>query len=147
MAGELRPRPATVVLSAGIRDAILAHCADEAPLEACGLVIGDRPWRDGGRALRWVPVANRLASASRYELDPEALLRLTLATDAAGECFWAIVHSHPTSEARPSSTDGRASTHPESIHLVVSLADEGAPVIRPWTVTGGAARERTLEVG
>lgn len=144
MGGQLRPRPATVVLPVAIRNAILAHCAAEAPLEACGLVIGERPWRDGGRALRWVPVANRLASASRYELDPDALLRLTLVTDTADECFWAIVHSHPGSEARPSSTDVRASVHPESIHLVVSLAGP-APVVRAWEIADGTARELPLE--
>jgi proteasome lid subunit RPN8/RPN11 len=146
--GRLRsvPAPEVVALPASLRDAIVAHCLAEAPLEACGLVIGDRPWRDGGRALRWVPVANALAAPARFELDPGALLGLTLAADAAGECFWAIAHSHPASEARPSSTDVRAATHPESIHLVVSLADPAAPVVRAWAIEGGAARELPLEV-
>ena len=61
--------------------------------------------RTAAAALRWEPTRNRAASPFRYEIHPEDLLRLTIETDDADEVFWAIVHSHVASPARPSPTD------------------------------------------
>jgi len=94
------PGPASTSLPASIRDAILEHARREVPNEACGLIVGDRAAADGGRALRWEPLRNPLASPYRYAIDPDDLLRLTVETDDADEVFWAIVHSHITSPSR-----------------------------------------------
>ena len=64
------------------------------PTRSCGLIVGDRSAAEGGRALRFEPTRNKAASPYRYEIDPDDLLRLTIATDDAGEVFWGIVHSH-----------------------------------------------------
>ena len=139
--------PATIELPAAIRDAIVAHARAEAPNEACGLIVGDRPAADGGRALRWVATANRAASPFRYEIDPNALLRLTIETDAADEAFWAIVHSHTHSPAVPSPTDLRLAFYPDAVYILVSLdpaeADpvSGAESVRAWRIVDGASHE------
>ena len=80
-AGRPHPGPSAVVLPRAIRDALIAHARAEAPNEACGIIVGDRPAGDGGRALRWVPLRNPLASPYRYAIDPDDLLRLTIETD------------------------------------------------------------------
>jgi proteasome lid subunit RPN8/RPN11 len=136
-----------VVLPDEIRAAIVAHARAELPNEACGLVIGDRPAADGGRALRWAPVRNRAASPFRYEIHPEDLLRLTIETDDADETFWAIVHSHVASPARPSPTDLGLAFYPDALYILVSLhpdeADPGSghPGVRAWRIVQGAAHE------
>ena len=147
------PGPATVVLPDDIREAIVAHARAELPNEACGLVIGDRPAAGGGRTLRWVPTRNRAASPFRYEIHPQDLLRLTIETDAADEVFWAIVHSHVASPARPSPTDIGLAFYPDALYILVSLhpdeADRatGEPGIRAWRILSGAVHEVEISTG
>ena len=141
------PGPASTSLPGSIRDAIVEHARSAVPNEACGLIVGDRPAADGGRALRWEPLRNPLVSPYRYAIDPDDLLRLTVETDDADEVFWAIVHSHVSSPARPSPTDLRESHYPESLYLLVSLdpaeADPstGAPSVRAWRIVDGGVHE------
>jgi [CysO sulfur-carrier protein]-S-L-cysteine hydrolase len=139
------PGPQSVELSASIVEAIVEHARAEEPNEACGLIVGDAPAADGGRALRWEPVRNKAASPFRYEVDPADLLRLTLATDDAGETFWAIVHSHVRTAARPSPTDIGLALYPDALYVLVSLAAE-MPEFRAWRIVGGDVFEVELRV-
>jgi proteasome lid subunit RPN8/RPN11 len=144
------PGPARVGLPADIRAAIIAHARAEAPNEACGLIIGDRPAADGGRALRFEAARNRAASPYRYEIHPDDLLRLTIATDDADEVFWGIVHSHTHTPARPSPTDIGLAFYPDALYLLVSLdPDEADPTtgdagVRAWRIVDGTVHEVAL---
>lgn len=150
--GRPHPGPASVSLPAAIHDRIVAHARAAEPDEACGIVVGDRPAVGGGRALRWVPLRNALASPVRYSIDPDDLLRLTIETDDADEVFWAIVHSHVASPARPSPTDLRESHYPDSLHILVSLAPlevdaaTGQPSLRGWRIVEGGVHEVALSI-
>ena len=151
-AGLAHPGPARVSLSREIRDGIVAHARAAVPNEACGIVIGDQPAADGGRALRWVPLRNPLASPYRYAIDPDDLLRLTIETDDVDEIFWAIVHSHVASPARPSPTDLRESHYPDSLQVLVSLdAAEvedttGEVSLRAWRILDGGVHEVSITI-
>ena len=145
------PGPARAALPAPIREAIVAQARAEYPNESCGLVIGDAPAADGGQALRYAPTRNRAASPSRYEIDPNDLLRLTIETDDADEVFWGIVHSHTHTPAVPSPTDiGLATIYREPLYLLVSLSDDEAdPVtgeasLRAWRIVDGERHEVAL---
>ena len=146
------PGPTSVTLPGAIRDAIVGQARREAPNEACGIIVGDRPAADGGRALRWAPLRNQLASPFRYAIDPNDLLRITMETDDADEVFWAIVHSHLASPARPSPTDVRESHYPDSLYVLVSLdaseADPstGAASLRAWRIVDGGVHEVALTI-
>jgi proteasome lid subunit RPN8/RPN11 len=86
-----------VVISADVRAALVAHSQQEAPNEACGLVL----LREG-RAERYAPGRNAAASPYRFELefdDPE----IWYAEDEGYEL--AVFHSHVSAPARPSRTD------------------------------------------
>ena len=150
--GRPHPGPHSVELSREIRDAIVEHARREVPNEACGIVIGDRPAADGGTVLRWVPLRNQLRSPLRYAIDPADLLRLTIETDDADEVFWAIVHSHVASPARPSPTDLRESHYPDALYLLVSLAPAeadpatGEPGLRAWRIVDRAVHEVALSI-
>ena len=149
-AGRPHPGPPTTALPLEIRAAIVAHARAEVPNEACGLIVGDAPAADGGRALRWAPVRNALASPYRYEIHPDDLLRLTIETDDADEVFWGIVHSHVASPARPSPTDLRQAHYPDALYVLVSLAPReadpvtGAESVRAWRIVDGGVHEVTL---
>jgi proteasome lid subunit RPN8/RPN11 len=130
------PGPAFVRLPATLIEEIVEHARDGDPNEACGLVIGDRPAADGGVALRFEPTRNQAASPYRYEIDPDDLLRLTIATDDADEAFWAIVHSHVRSPAYPSPTDIALALYPEALYILVSLAAD-EPALGAFRIVDG----------
>jgi proteasome lid subunit RPN8/RPN11 len=100
-----------------VRAQVVAHAQDEAPNEACGLVL----LRDG-RADRYERGRNAASSPYRFELefdDPE----IWFAEDDGYEL--AVFHSHISAPARPSRTDveniGLWAGKP---YLVYSLRDD-----------------------
>lgn len=151
-AATAHPGPLATEIPAPILQAMIDHARAEYPNEACGLVVGSAPAADGGRALRWAPTRNKAASPYRYEIDPDELLRLTIETEDADEVFWAIVHSHTHTPARPSPTDVGLAFYPDALYILVSLADEeadpisGAPSVRAWRIVDGAVHEVELRV-
>ena len=144
------PGPASAVLPAAIREAIVAHAREGYPNEACGLIVGDAPAAAGGTALRFEATRNKAASPYRYEIDPDDLYRLTVSTDDADEVFWGIVHSHTHTPAVPSPTDVGLAFYPDALYLLVSLADDeadaatGEPGVRAWRIVGGEVFEVAL---
>jgi proteasome lid subunit RPN8/RPN11 len=85
-----------VVVPEAIKRRLEQHAADEAPNEACGLLV----FRDG-EAIRYEPGRNRIASPYRFELDVDP--EVWFLEDDGYEL--AVFHSHPTDSARPSRTD------------------------------------------
>jgi proteasome lid subunit RPN8/RPN11 len=147
------PGPPAIELPRAIRHAIVAHARAELPNEACGVIVGDRPAADGGRALRWAATRNEAASPYLYEIHPDDLLRLTIETDDADEAFWAIVHSHVASPARPSRTDIGQAFYPDALYMLVSLHPEeadpatGEPGVRAWRIVSGTIHEVAISDG
>jgi proteasome lid subunit RPN8/RPN11 len=139
--------PTEVELPAEIRDWIVDAARADYPNEMCGVIIGDAPAAEGGRALRFEHARNRAASPFRYDLHPDDLLRLTIETDDAGEVFWGIVHSHTHSPAVPSPTDLGLAFYPDALYVLVSLSEDEAdpvsraPSLRAWRILDGAADE------
>lgn len=144
------PGPPSVRLPAEIREAIVEQARAEYPNEACGIVVGSALAAAGGRALRFMPTRNAAASSLRYEIDSADLLRLTIETDDADEAFWAIVHSHVRSPARPSPTDIGLAFYPDALYVLVSLAEDevdpttGEPGVRGWRIVDGGVHEVQL---
>jgi proteasome lid subunit RPN8/RPN11 len=140
------PGPASVQLAPDLVEALVQHARAEDPNEACGLIIGDRPAADGGVPLRFEPTRNKAASPYRYEIHPDDLLRLTIATDDADEVFWAIVHSHVRSPAVPSPTDVGLAFYPDALYILVSLAAP-EPALGAFRIVDGAIHPVELLVG
>jgi proteasome lid subunit RPN8/RPN11 len=132
--------------------ALIDHARAGTPNEACGLIVGDGPAADGGRALRFEPTRNAAASPFRYEIHRDDLYRLTVATDDADEVFWGIVHSHTHTPAVPSPTDIALAFYPDALYILVSLAEDeadrlsGVPSVRAWRIVDGAVHEVALDV-
>jgi proteasome lid subunit RPN8/RPN11 len=144
------PGPFAAVLPDAIRAAAVEQARAEAPNEACGLIVGDRPVADGGRALRYEPTRNKAASPYRYEVDPADLYRVSVAADDADQVIWGIVHSHVRSPAVPSPTDIGLALYPDALYLLVSLDEReadrvtGTPSVRAWRIVDGDVYEVEL---
>jgi proteasome lid subunit RPN8/RPN11 len=120
----VHPGPTSAVLPARIARELLAHARREDPNEMCGLILGTAPAAAGGQALSFRATRNAAASPYRYEIDSKDLLRLTIESDDRDEVFWAIVHSHTHTQARPSPTDIGLAFYPDALYILVSLAED-----------------------
>jgi [CysO sulfur-carrier protein]-S-L-cysteine hydrolase len=148
----VHPGPAAAAIPATMVQALIDHARAGTPNEACGLIVGDRAAADGGRALRFEPTRNEVASPYLYEIHPDDLYRLTVATDDADEVFWGIVHSHTHTPAVPSPTDLGQAFYPDALYILVSLSESetdratGMPSVRAWRIVDGAMHEVALDV-
>ena len=114
--------------------AIVGHCYDGLPDEACGLMLG--PMVDGeatGRLTEARPCRNADASARTYTVDPKDMLAAMRAAEASGVEIVGVWHSHTHTDAYPSPTDVRQAVDPAWLYVIVSLRDQ-APVLRAYRI-------------
>jgi proteasome lid subunit RPN8/RPN11 len=99
------------------RDIILAHCTQEYPLEACGMLLGDE--RGVSQAY---PTRNEARSARIFVADPADVASARESAVSQGLNVVGVYHSHTNSEAFPSPTDVAQAPDPSWFYVVVSLA-------------------------
>jgi proteasome lid subunit RPN8/RPN11 len=127
----------TLRLSRVQLEQMIAQARADAPLETCGLLAG----RDG-RVTRVLPVPNILRSRVAYRMDGQEFL------DAMAACDFeplAIYHSHPQGPPVPSPTDVAESYYPDSIYVIISLAQE-PPSVRAFRIVNGIVTKETYQV-
>jgi proteasome lid subunit RPN8/RPN11 len=124
-----------------IYEQMLEHAREEAPNECCGILGG----KDGG-ATTLYRATNAEHSPLRYTLDPNDLFRITFREiPEHDEEMLAIYHSHTASPAYPSQTDINLATYPDSIYLILSLAEDEEP-LRGFRIDDGEVSEVDLSV-
>ncbi len=124
-----------------IHDELLAHAREEAPNECCGLIGGN-----DGVAKTVYRARNAEASPLRYNLDPQDQFRIMTEMEERGEELSAIYHSHTASPAYPSQTDINLAAYPDTLYLIVSLA-EGEEDLRGFEIKDGEVAEIDLVIG
>ena len=113
-----------MVVPPEIRAEIVAHSQEEAPNEACGLLL-----LDGDVAVEYVRATNKTPSPYRFELylDPRVWADI-----GDRDVDQGVVHSHLSSPPRPSRTDveniGLWEGKP---YLIYSLRED---VLAGWTI-------------
>ena len=122
--------------------AILAHLTTAYPLEGCGLLAGKN-----GRVTAVYPITNILHSPTAYEMEPLQQIQTILQIEQNNEDLLAIYHSHPNGPSTPSSTDITAAYYPDSIYLIISLADLTVPQMRAFRIVDGAVSELNVRIG
>lgn len=120
---------------------IMAHSRDERPDEACGLLGGQ-----DGRVEEVYPLPNAEHSPVRYLADPEAQFKAMMEIEERGWEIVAIYHSHPHSPAYPSPTDLEMAFYPDSVYLIISLADREQPRLRAFRIDGDQIEEVEVRV-
>ena len=113
-----------MVIPGEIRRALEEHAREEAPNEACGLVLV----RDG-RAERYERGRNAVGSPYRFELEGYEL---------------AVFHSHPASPPRPSRTDVERIGLWEGRPYLILRLDTGE--LAAWRIRDGEFEAEHLHV-
>ena len=120
---------------------ILAHCYQDLPDEACGLLAGPIVGTEATGAVSEVyPATNADASARTYTVDGKDYLRAMRDAEARGDEIVGVWHSHTHTDAYPSPTDVRQAVDPMWVYVIVSLRDD-APVLRAFRIRDEAIAE------
>jgi proteasome lid subunit RPN8/RPN11 len=120
----------------GVLDAITDHARRDAPKECCGLLVGTVQRIDES-----VPMTNRAAGATRFQVDPGEHIALNRRLRGSGRQVVGVYHSHPRGPAEPSPVDVREAHYPEFVYVIVSLADSARPEVRAYRIRDAAVTE------
>jgi len=144
-------------LTAEQAEEMVQHALAEYPNEACGLLAGKacpepcpersrRGSRRDGRVEKVYPMTNADHSPVTYRLDPEEQYRAFMEIEKEGWELLAIYHSHSHAPAYPSAADLERAFYPDSLYLIISLADRARPIIRAFRIVEGMIGEEKVEI-
>ncbi|HUJ69489.1 MAG TPA: M67 family metallopeptidase [Syntrophorhabdales bacterium] len=122
----------------GIIERIVAHARREAPIEACGFLMGS-----SGLATRDFPITNADGREDHYTFDPDEQLRAYSVASEEGLDIMAVYHSHPKGPAQPSAEDIRLAHDPTISYVIVSLL-EGKAMVKAFSIKNGSVGEKPL---
>ena len=117
-------------LAPALAEELVSHAISELPNECCGMIAGA-----GGVARRVIRASNSQGSPFMYVMEPREQMQIMDEIDASGDDLLAIYHSHTRSAAYPSRTDVELAFFPDTLYLIVSIADRDAPVIRAFRLS------------
>ena len=115
------------------------HVANQAPLEACGLLVGKQ---DEVTAV--LKVSNAEQSPVRFRMDPQEQYNAFEWIDANGLDLVGVFHSHPSGPETVSPTDIAEAAY-EVVHVIWSLT-EGTWSARGFWIEKGEVNEVALQV-
>ncbi len=133
-------------IPAQIHDDLVAHAFNQAPNEACGLLVGSN-----GRVERFYPIRNADQSPTTYSFDhgehQDALDEL----DRHGWEVVGVFHSHTHTQAYPSKTDleksiGPRRFYPNARFFILSLANRKQPDLRAFLIDDDRVDEQEVRV-
>jgi len=130
-----------VILPRAVRDAIVAHAREVAPAECCGMLVGTAEL-----IVAAVRAANLSEAPARFVIDPRDHIRARRAARAQGCDVIGFYHSHPHSDAAPSSTDLAEASYRDSLYLIVGLSED-APDVRLYRFNGQCFEVAQLVLG
>ena len=117
-------------------DKIYTYALSEKPDEACGLIAGrDHP--DGIREIQKVYLLTNIDHTNEhFSIDPKEQLAAVKDMRKEGLTPLGNWHSHPETPSRPSEEDKRLANDSKASYLILSLEDEGNPVLNAFHVEG-----------
>ena len=124
-------------------DKMYEHALSERPDEACGLVAGlDN--EDGSREIKKVYLLTNIDHTNEhFSIDPKEQLQAIKDMRANGLKPHGNWHSHPETPSRPSEEDKRLANDSKASYLILSLMEEGNPVLNAFHVES-ANGEKTV---
>ena len=125
-----------IVLKKSDFEKMYEHALKDRPDEACGLIAGiDR--EDGVREIKKVYLLENIDHTNEhFTISPKDQLTSIKDMRANGLTPLGNWHSHPESPSRPSEEDKRLANDSKASYLILSLMEEGNPVLNAFHVEG-----------
>lgn len=124
----------------GVIEQVISHARQDAPVEACGFLIGTE-----GRILRHYPVTNAERRNDHFTFEPNEQLAAYRTAGQEGLEVMGVYHSHPASPATPSAEDVRLARKSALLHIIVSLMN-GGTIVKGFYIKEGEVEVEPLTV-
>ncbi len=119
---------------------IISHAKKGLPLEVCGYLAGKE-----GVVTKHYELTNIDASEEHFSFDPKEQFATVKDARNNGLEIYAVYHSHPTTEARPSQEDIRLAFDPNISYIIVSLA-EGGEDVKSFKIKNSVVDPEAIEI-
>jgi proteasome lid subunit RPN8/RPN11 len=130
----------TLYLPRPLVNKILAHAQQNPTVEVCGLIGNDTSDHKDYYAIENVAEE----PGCRFLMDaPQQIKAMKQMRDRQQQLF-AIVHSHPTSNARPSALDIEENSYKDAFYIIISLNTRGVLEMRAYTQQQDSMQEIEL---
>jgi len=120
---------------------LIGHSKKESPNEACGILAGK-----DGKVEKVHQMTNRDKSAKTFLMDPKEQLKVMKEIRDLGMKMVGIYHSHPETEAYPSTRDVELAFYPEASYVIISIRDKADPSIRSFRIIQGEISEEKVKI-
>jgi proteasome lid subunit RPN8/RPN11 len=127
-----------MIIERNVADYIIAHAEQDAPIEACGYLLGMRD-----RITRCHPMTNAEGREDHFSFVPQEQFAAYKTARQEGLEIIGAYHSHPATPARPSAEDIRFLIDPKLIYIIVSLLD-GKKIVKGFRIRDGKVEEEQL---
>ena len=130
----------TLYLPRPLVNKMLAHAQQHDDVEVCGLIGSDK---QGNK--NYYPIDNVSNNPNcQFLMDaPQQISAMRKMRDRGQELF-AIVHSHPTSNAMPSRLDIEESSYKDALYIIISLNTKGVLEMRAFEQQPNSMQEIEL---
>lgn len=130
----------TLYLPRPLVNTLLAHAQKNPDIEVCGL-IGN----DASSQKDYYPVENISQNPnSRFLMDGSQQINVMKKMREKQQQLFAIVHSHPTTNAKPSQLDIEENSYKDVFYIIISLNTEGVLEMRAYTQQQDSMQEVDL---
>lgn len=130
----------TLFLPRPLVNKILAHAQQHPDIEVCGLIGNDS--KNNKNYYRIDNISKNLGC--RFEMDAPQQIKAMKNMREKQQALFAIVHSHPTTNAQPSTLDIEESSYKEAYYIIISLNTKGVLEMRAFAQQKESMREIDL---
>ena len=109
------------------------------PEEACGFLSGA-----GQLVSAFHPIENELHSPIAYRMNPSQQIQTMIRIEEQNLEVLAIIHSHPSGPAQPSTVDLREASWDGMPYIIIALQNHIRPTWRGWLLTSEKYEEIPL---
>ena len=123
---------------------ILAHAQKNPTVEVCGL-IGNSVGNSGSVEKNYYSIDNVANNpGSHFLMDAPQQIKAMKQMREKQQTLFAIVHSHPTADAKPSQLDIKENTYKEVFYIIISLNTKGVLEMRAYVQQEDSMKEIEL---
>ncbi|MFC4768447.1 Mov34/MPN/PAD-1 family protein [Effusibacillus consociatus] len=119
---------------------LIRHFRCELPREGVGVLTGTPA------GVHYLKLQNTAQNEAHFRVSPQEWVSLLHALEEGNERLLAIVHSHPSTPAEPSSEDLEGFSYPDAYMLIVSLQHPHAPEAGLYKKTGQRIERCPFEI-
>jgi len=102
---------------------IIKHCQQKKPAEACGIMGGEKN-KNKARVTKVYLMKNIENSSEHYLMEPDQQFEVFRDLRENDLELVSIFHSHPHTQAVPSTEDLEMANYPEAIYTIISLENK-----------------------